>query len=342
MTRAFQLFTMAAMLLQMVGFTSSSVLAQTPPGSQGTDQQQPERSGPGTGVVLPQPLREMKPQYTVEAMRAKIQGSVLLECVVEKDGTVGSVLVVRSLDTRFGLDESAIAAAKQWLFRPGTKDGVPVSVLVTIELTFTLGTSSDLAPLALPESFTAAASGDPTLDPSWDQKEAQASPLTVHFSHPKGWLVTLNPAGVPLSMQHPNGSFLAAMMPPMPTTMDVLEPSARTDLEETAQVVATGYRRPVVAVGQARVAGRLWVWFDLGVADTPASTLQSLPPAVVASRGSNHLWLFSTPIEGQQVLMAFNIFVPRGTQQSEWEAQRLSAGPTFLQILERLSFERMQ
>jgi TonB family protein len=72
-------------------------------------------------------------------MRAKIQGGVLLECVVQTDGTVGDVRVLRSLDTTYGLDQEAIKAAKQWKFAPGTRNGEPVPVMVTIELTFTLG-----------------------------------------------------------------------------------------------------------------------------------------------------------------------------------------------------------
>jgi protein TonB len=93
---------------------------------------------PGNGVLLPQPLKEVKPQYTADAMRAKVQGTVLLECVVMPDGSVGNVEIVRSLDSTFGLDQEAIKAAKQWRFRPGTRFGEPVAVLVTIELTFTL------------------------------------------------------------------------------------------------------------------------------------------------------------------------------------------------------------
>ncbi len=93
---------------------------------------------PGNGVMLPRVLREVKPQYTADAMRAKVQGTVLLECVVNSDGTVGSVEIVKSLDRTFGLDQEAIKAAKQWRFAPGTRFGEPVAVLVTIELTFTL------------------------------------------------------------------------------------------------------------------------------------------------------------------------------------------------------------
>jgi TonB family protein len=93
---------------------------------------------PGGGVTPPRVLREFKPNYTGDAMRAKVQGSVWLEAIVLPDGTVGSVEVIKSLDPVFGLDQEAIKAAKKWQFVPGTKAGQPVPVIVTIELTFTL------------------------------------------------------------------------------------------------------------------------------------------------------------------------------------------------------------
>jgi len=93
---------------------------------------------PGSGVTLPTVLREVKPAYTADAMRAKVQGSVWLECIVMPDGSVGEVKVTRSLDPVFGLDQEAIKAAKMWRFRPGMRQGEPVPVIITIELTFTL------------------------------------------------------------------------------------------------------------------------------------------------------------------------------------------------------------
>ena len=93
---------------------------------------------PGSGVELPRVLREVKPQYTADAMRAKVQGTVWLEAVVLPDGSVGRVEITRSLDQVFGLDQEAVRAAKQWRFSPGTRFGQPVAVIVTIELTFTL------------------------------------------------------------------------------------------------------------------------------------------------------------------------------------------------------------
>jgi periplasmic protein TonB len=93
---------------------------------------------PGNGVTLPRVLREVRPNYTSDAMRAKVQGVVVLECVVRPDGTVGDVQVTRSLDSTFGLDQEAIKAAKQWRFAPGSRMGEPVPVVISIELTFTL------------------------------------------------------------------------------------------------------------------------------------------------------------------------------------------------------------
>ena len=93
---------------------------------------------PGAGITLPVVIREVKPAYTADAMRAKVQGAVWLECIVMPDGSVGDVRVTRSLDPIFGLDQEAIKAAKQWRFRPGMRQGEPVPVIITIELSFTL------------------------------------------------------------------------------------------------------------------------------------------------------------------------------------------------------------
>ena len=93
---------------------------------------------PGAGIVNPTILREVKPQYTSEALRAKVTGTVYLEVVVLADGTVGDVRVTRSLDPVFGLDNEAIKAARQWLFSPATRFGEPVSIMVSLALDFNL------------------------------------------------------------------------------------------------------------------------------------------------------------------------------------------------------------
>jgi len=82
-------------------------------------------------------VRQVEPRYTSEAMRAKISGDVELEAVIKPDGTVGEIRVMKSLDDRFGLDQEAIKALRQWQFKAGLdRDGRAVPVIVTVILSF--------------------------------------------------------------------------------------------------------------------------------------------------------------------------------------------------------------
>jgi TonB family protein len=93
---------------------------------------------PGDGVSLPQVTRQVKAEYTPEAMQNRIEGKVGLDVVVQSDGKVGDVKVVESLDTIYGLDVNAVKAMKQWEFKPGMKDGKAVAVRVHAMINFTL------------------------------------------------------------------------------------------------------------------------------------------------------------------------------------------------------------
>jgi periplasmic protein TonB len=93
---------------------------------------------PGSGVTMPVPVHQEKPQYTIEAMRARIQGAVVVECVVQPTGECAQLRVLRSLDSRLGLDQQALRAAAAWRFSPGTRLGQPVAVVVTIQVGFSI------------------------------------------------------------------------------------------------------------------------------------------------------------------------------------------------------------
>lgn len=71
-------------------------------------------------------------------MRARIQGTVGLSCVVDVDGRVRDCRLTRSLDARYGLDVEAIRAAQRWQFEPGRRGNAPVAVRVAIEMAFTV------------------------------------------------------------------------------------------------------------------------------------------------------------------------------------------------------------
>ena len=93
---------------------------------------------PGNGVTLPVVVSEIRPVYTERAKEAKIQGTVTMNCVVRRDGRVDDITVIESLDAEYGLDDAAVEALRRWEFKPGTRDGTPVAVRVTVQMKFTL------------------------------------------------------------------------------------------------------------------------------------------------------------------------------------------------------------
>ena len=90
------------------------------------------------GVTSPRPLVEQKPEYTVNAISARVQGAVLLEATVLPDGSVADVRVLKAMEPSHGLDGKAAEALRAWKFLPGTYQGRPVAVKVLVELYFTL------------------------------------------------------------------------------------------------------------------------------------------------------------------------------------------------------------
>ncbi|PYT16411.1 MAG: hypothetical protein DMF51_04845 [Acidobacteria bacterium] len=100
---------------------------------------QPLYAGIG-GVTNPElvPGSKKQPTYPEIARKAKVSGQVILQAVIKKDGTVGEIQVLRSPGSKFGFDEAAIAAVKQWRYKPGLQNGKPVDVYFTIVVDFVL------------------------------------------------------------------------------------------------------------------------------------------------------------------------------------------------------------
>jgi TonB family protein len=91
---------------------------------------------PGTGITPPILQREVRATYTDEARRRGIEGDVVLEIVVRRDGSVGQVRVLRSLGA--GLEQRALDAVRQWRFSPSRRNGEPVDVAVEVAVEFKL------------------------------------------------------------------------------------------------------------------------------------------------------------------------------------------------------------
>jgi TonB family protein len=88
------------------------------------------------GGTSPRLLEQVKPSYSENAMRAKVQGIVTMEAVVMLDGSIGAVKVVRSLHPE--LDATAVGTVRHWKFAPAMVDGKAVASLVVIEMQFML------------------------------------------------------------------------------------------------------------------------------------------------------------------------------------------------------------
>jgi TonB family protein len=90
----------------------------------------------GGGVTAPTLLSQIQPEYSDDARKARIQGTVELLIVVQADGTVQFDNVQKSLG--YGLDQKAMEAVRKWKFAPGKKDGKPVATYVSVLVNFSL------------------------------------------------------------------------------------------------------------------------------------------------------------------------------------------------------------
>jgi protein TonB len=85
--------------------------------------------------VSPRKIADARPLYPEIARAARKEGTVILEAVLDPTGRVTQLRVIRSVPL---LDQAALDAVRQWRYTPSLYGGHPVSVLMTITVTFTL------------------------------------------------------------------------------------------------------------------------------------------------------------------------------------------------------------
>jgi protein TonB len=89
----------------------------------------------GGAIRQPTKIKEARPVYPAIAQSARVQGVVIIEATIGPDGRVQDAKVLRSIPL---LDAAAIDAVKQWVYTPTTLNGVPVPVIMTVTVNFTL------------------------------------------------------------------------------------------------------------------------------------------------------------------------------------------------------------
>lgn len=314
---------------------------------------------PGDGVTAPILVHETKPNYTGEAMRARVQGLVVMQCVVERDGSVGPVRVTRSLDPLYGLDDAAVKTLKQWRFRPGTKEGQPVRVAIIVEMSFTLGANAGAsppdpalnpgttAPISWPDAFTDSRETTGGSTTTWIEDSLQTPLVSLRFVYPSNWtvlksaeadrLLTLysdSSLGTrTLSISEPGRSPLALDKPLQQSTLDAFAVSA----SRTAGL-ASGVQ--VVKSGQVLRPGGLWLWFEM----TASSIEPQSAPAVLADRlrtdyDGMHVWTFTTAVNGQSVNAFCAVMHRANSSEADKQREIRRAGAEFGEILQRIAIQ---
>jgi TonB family protein len=89
----------------------------------------------GGDVPPPKKIKDVRPAYPPAAQSARVQGVVIIEAIIGPDGHVQDARVLRSIPL---LDASALEAVRQWEFTPSTLNGVPVPVIMTVTVNYTL------------------------------------------------------------------------------------------------------------------------------------------------------------------------------------------------------------
>jgi TonB family protein len=89
----------------------------------------------GGSVMPPKKIKDVSPVYPQDAQEAKVSGVVIIEARIDQDGRVTDARVIRNVAM---LDQAALDAVLQWEFEPTHLNGVPVPVIMTVTVNFTL------------------------------------------------------------------------------------------------------------------------------------------------------------------------------------------------------------
>ena len=334
--------TSALVAAVLIAGASLSLRAQStaPPATQTPPSPSPSGQAPDVytigrnRVTPPKVVTEVRPTYTAEAMRARIQGVVRLRGIVERDGTISNIEVRESLDATNGLDQSAIDALKQWRFQPGTLDGNPVRVMVSVDLRFVL---RDSAPEqgAWPTGFAAAPSPASAVE-----ERAETQGLQVKIARPADW--NARREGAPnewFGMRSPNGRQFVIVTRPDPATFELRWPVAPAAVESITESVRRAQPTPdaeAIGSGQVQTPAALYVWsaLRLPTAPTPSGISPDQNPF-----GEARAWMFTRTVNGKVVGVFCMLLVPRGLDPAALDTYVRAAAAEFSPIVNSVTIE---
>ena len=298
---------------------------------------------PARNVTPPRIVKRVDPVYTPDAMRARAEGVVRLEAIIEPDGLVSTIKVLESAHPT--LEAPAMDAVKQWVYDPARVDGKPVRLVARVTVSFTLRGAPPR--IEWPDGFTAARTAAPA-DATWVEDSAVASGLEIGVSYPEGWTVRKYPASTDhvLSVVSNRGWFEVRVLYPRPFPMTFDQPMPVAQLQQFALTVpaaakAAG-RAPVSApraVGQVPAThGGYWIWLETA---TEMARVPQLEPAA-AFFDAGHLWVFTGTPGKQMVMVMCSALLPTTLTPEEQQQHLAEARAEFGEIIRRIAIKPAQ
>jgi len=290
------------------------------------------------GALPPVLLSRVEPGYTPDAMRAKLRGFVTLQCVVEIDGSVSAVRVQTSLDRTHGLDDQAVAALKQWRFKPGTRNGEVVRVLTTVTMTFNINGLPP--PMTLPAGFDAApeAVAARVVFETVEQDGVQ-----MRMGYPDGW-VSSGSATVAILVADPSsirsiGIYRPLRSPaPLPFPMP-LRQLAQFSSSMQASQFKSGQSGDILAVGQSPFGNANWLWLEMEVSTAHLPGTSADTAAAIRDRVDGaHLWSFTTSVGVQVIMVNCVAAYDKGASEVDRTNTRTGGAADCARVLKTITF----
>jgi TonB family protein len=306
-------------------------------------------------VTPPVRITEVRPVYTREAVQARLFGIVVLSCDVLLDGTTGNIRIVKSLDAIYGLDQQAVAALKQWRFKPAMSNGVPFIATVTVSLNFTLrerdgtvlGTPQPPPPPAPISAWPASFAND-IVDPgaTWNADSVKLGDTTLKFSVPAGWLVRNYPEGTRLlSLMSGDGRRAVMTGAARKTPGRLMTPLAPDQVAAFGKAMAAlpGTQKATFqASGQVQIGSRWWLWIEF--IQSP-DVMNEMPPEIREGLSQHNfselrMWSFLTGQEDELAQILFYDWLP--DPGPDRDAELRDATSIFRVMLSKMSFSKSQ
>lgn len=328
---------LAAVMVAVVTFSAHGQTAPVP-SSPGPNSWPP----PGVhtlsepGITTPSLIHEVKPAYTVAAMRSRVQGTVTIMAVVQADGSVGAIRIVRALHPE--LDAQAVQAAQQWRFTPATLNGAPVPVIVAIDLSFKLKDEPPPSPsLAWPDVFPREPARMPDED-TWRDDIEHVDNLEIHIPLPADWAPVRG--GDLVGRVSPDHRVLFSVGKPRPFPNQITGPLSAAQLVGLGTLLArsatSSGQASLASSGQVQTGSGFWLWFEMPVTiDT-----SDFPPELLGlplTYDSSTLFMFAGTRESHLVQVSCGVLRQHGRGDAEYAKDKRDAGAVCARIIDRMT-----